>query len=213
MDNQAERDESPAKVRRSRRELLAGAAGALGVLAAEAIGRAAPARAADGDPLILGHTNSASSLTQLSMSGADTALTVENVGGGHGALVRSSSGLAIQGSSHDSVGVRGDSATGTGVYGVSVDFSGGSAIGAVVGDSDTNAGVVGLSSAPTRAAGEFNHVKGGRGGVFHGGKAQLKLSPSSASTHPTRGQRGDLFVDKTGRLWFCKGKTTWKQLA
>jgi hypothetical protein len=73
--------------------------------------------------------------------------------------------------------------------------------------------VVGLTSAPTRAAGEFRHTAGGRGGIFTGGKAQLKLHPSSASTHPTKGQRGDLFVDKSGRLWFCKGGTNWKQLA
>ena len=27
------------------------------------------------------------------------------------------------------------------------------------------------------------------------------------------GVRGDLYVDKSGRLWFCKGGSTWKQLA
>jgi hypothetical protein len=53
----------------------------------------------------------------------------------------------------------------------------------------------------------------GRGAVVAGKKAQLKLAPSAALTHPTSGQMGDLFVDKSGRLWFCKGATTWKQLA
>jgi hypothetical protein len=124
-----------------------------------------------------------------------------------------SGGTGVLGKSADGSGVVGKSATGSGVYGVSGNYSGGSASGGTVGDSTTNAGVVGLTSAPTRGAGEFNHVGGGRGGIFSGGKAQLKLHPSSASTHPTKGQRGDLFVDKSGRLWFCKGRTMWVQLA
>jgi hypothetical protein len=54
-----------------------------------------------------------------------------------------------------------------------------------------------------------------RGAVFSGTKAQIRLAPSKSSTHPTSGRRGDLFVDSTGRLWFCRsgGKTaTWKQV-
>jgi hypothetical protein len=53
----------------------------------------------------------------------------------------------------------------------------------------------------------------GRGGLFSGSAAQVRLQPSGAATHPSSGQRGDLFVDTSGRLWFCKGGTTWKQLA
>ena len=53
----------------------------------------------------------------------------------------------------------------------------------------------------------------GRGAQLSGGPAQLRLMPSSSRTHPASGKRGDLFVDKSGRLWFCKGNTNWKQLA
>ena len=53
----------------------------------------------------------------------------------------------------------------------------------------------------------------GRGGKFKGGAAQLQLVPSEANTHPTIGIRGDLFVDSSGRLWFCKGATDWILLA
>ena len=56
----------------------------------------------------------------------------------------------------------------------------------------------------------------GRGGIFSGGAAQLTLSPSTHSSHPTSGQAGDLYVDSTGRLWFCKktgSKATWHQVA
>jgi hypothetical protein len=53
----------------------------------------------------------------------------------------------------------------------------------------------------------------GRGAQLSGGAAQLQLMPSTASTHPSGGKLGDLFLDKSGRLWFCKGGTTWKQIA
>jgi hypothetical protein len=61
--------------------------------------------------------------------------------------------------------------------------------------------------------GVFGESSLGRGGRFKGKKAQLKLEPSAAATHPGSGQKGDLFADASGRLWFCKGGTTWKQLA
>jgi hypothetical protein len=57
---------------------------------------------------------------------------------------------------------------------------------------------------------------GSRGGVFGGVAAQVQLTPGSGSTHPTSGTVGDLFVDSTGRLWFCKATgspATWTQVA
>jgi hypothetical protein len=55
--------------------------------------------------------------------------------------------------------------------------------------------------------------RGGRGGVFAGDDAQVRLQPSSDNQHPEGGLKGDLFVDSTGRLWFCKSPGNWKQLA
>lgn len=79
------------------------------------------------------------------------------------------------------------------------------------------AGVVGISGAtvPTIPAGVgvYGNAAAGRGGVFSGGRSQVRLVPSTASTHPSSGSRGDLFVDKSGRLWYCKGGSSWKQLA
>jgi hypothetical protein len=57
--------------------------------------------------------------------------------------------------------------------------------------------------------------KSGRGGVFSGALAQVHLTPGGSSTHPRTGQAGDLYVDKTGRLWFCLktgSRTGWKQI-
>ena len=75
-------------------------------------------------------------------------------------------------------------------------------------------GVVGATFPPVPArTGVYGFAPGGRGVVAGGGAAQVRLLPSAAVTHPTNGQLGDLFLDKAGRLWFCKGATTWKQLA
>jgi hypothetical protein len=52
----------------------------------------------------------------------------------------------------------------------------------------------------------------GRGGVFQGDKAQVRLVPSTAASHPSSGAAGDLFVDTSNRLWFCKGGTNWVKL-
>jgi len=90
----------------------------------------------------------------------------------------------------------------------------------VFGESTSSAGIFGTSAtgAGVRAhggsgPGVLAQSDSGRGGVFAGAKAQLLLLPSGAASHPAKGDRGDLFVDKTGRLWFCKGGTHWKQLA
>lgn len=55
----------------------------------------------------------------------------------------------------------------------------------------------------------------GRGGIFAGAAAQIQLTPGAAS-HPRSGQRGDLYADGNGRLWFCKKTGTtalWHQIA
>jgi hypothetical protein len=56
----------------------------------------------------------------------------------------------------------------------------------------------------------------GRGGLFSGGAAQVRLSPGVLAHHPISGEQGDLYSDSTGRLWFCKkggAHATWKQVA
>jgi len=68
-------------------------------------------------------------------------------------------------------------------------------------NSSSGAGVQGTSSS-------------GRGGVFGGGAAQVHLNPG-ASSHPKSGEMGDLYADKSGRLWYCTKsgtKASWKQI-
>jgi len=80
-------------------------------------------------------------------------------------------------------------------------------------NSGTGAGVLGTSTGGPGVRGASTKA---RGGVFSGGPAQIQLQPGTGSTHPKGGVRGDLYADKTGRLWFCKksGTTaTWHQIA
>lgn len=83
----------------------------------------------------------------------------------------------------------------------------------VAGQSDTGTGVTGKSR--TGPAVEGTSITG-RGGLFGGRLAQIQLMPGPGTTHPRSGNRGDLYADKNGRLWFCKtggAKATWHQIA
>ncbi len=79
----------------------------------------------------------------------------------------------------------------------------------------TSAAVVGVANT-SGGAGVQATSSGGRGGIFAGAAAaQIQLTPGHAS-HPRSGQRGDLYADSAGRLWFCKksgARATWHQIA
>jgi hypothetical protein len=88
-----------------------------------------------------------------------------------------------------------------------------------------------ISAAITNPASHGNSIKAttngsGTGGAFYGdggahargatlvsNVAQMRLTPGTLTTHPAGGMAGDLYVDRSNRLWFCKGSTTWHQLA
>jgi hypothetical protein len=53
----------------------------------------------------------------------------------------------------------------------------------------------------------------GVGATFTGKTAQVQLTPSPDSSHPSSGRAGQLFVDSSKRLWFCRVGTDWRQLA
>ncbi len=175
----------------SRRRLLttAGAAAAAATAAAVALGagNASIAHAANGDPLLLGKDNTASSITSLATTGSpgtSPLLNLNNTGSPSGAVALlasvGSQGVAVQG-------------TATG------DFSRG-----VLGQSDTGTGASGMSTS-------------GVGGVFKGGRAPLNLAPAGSPGAPASGAhvQGDIFVDSNATLWVCiKSGTpgTWVRL-
>jgi hypothetical protein len=87
-----------------------------------------------------------------------------------------------------------------------------SAAQAVRGDTNgTGYGVFGRTTG-TRAALGGDGGSTGRGAVLISNIAQLRLQPSTLGTHPSSGQAGDLFVDASKRLWFCRGGTAWSQV-
>jgi hypothetical protein len=222
---------------RSRRALLFGAAGGIAAIAAHAVGRPPPAAATHGD-VHLGGTNQATTMTVISNiaeSGSGLLVTGNGLEGGlgwgiqgssnlgagldgrsgygNGVIGRSSQATGVAGESFDGYGVHGHSNETYGVYGTSDSSY------AVAGLSSTSAGVAGFSDGGHGVIGSTSSAVGvlgqggtGRGGRFSGKKAQIKLDPSTAATHPSSGQAGDLFVDASKRLWFCKGGTSWVRI-
>ena len=127
-------------------------------------------------------------------------------------------------------GVRGYASAGNGTTsGVSGESSSAEGVGVLGRASGGASGVMGISGADPIAAspvktgvyayagqdgavGVHGVAPLGRGGRFKGAKAQIRLDPSTATTHPNSGQAGDIFVDKSKRVWFCKGTTNWVRL-
>jgi hypothetical protein len=260
----------------TRRALLAAAVGSLGAKVTGALGRPAPADAADGDAIHVGETVLSSDSTQVSTTGthafigassdpdgvgvAGLATSPEGQTVGVAGEVASVNGVGVLGrataTSGISTGVSGVTASpeGVGVSGSATAASGGIGVFgraagvhgvAVVGDAPVTTGrttgvlgkslspeghgvmglagggtgVLGYSGAEPRAPsspatgvhGVASDV-GGRGGIFEGRAAQIRIVPSSKA-HPPSGERGDLFADSGGGLWFCTGGTDWKRLA
>jgi hypothetical protein len=108
--------------RRTRRQLLAGGAGALAVVfTAEALTRPASAAAADGDNVILGQINTETDGTDIANSGnSGVALTSTINGSGFGVIGSTDSGDGVKGVARgDGTGVHGTtgSSSGSGVFG------------------------------------------------------------------------------------------------
>jgi hypothetical protein len=78
-------------------------------------------------------------------------------------------------------------------------------------DASSNASCVRAETVGKGAAIEGSSTHGY--GAKLAGALPLLLIPSTLSSHPHSSSRGALFVDHGGRLWFCKGGTSWHQLA
>lgn len=197
------------------------------------------AEASNGQAFTLGQSNDAGATTQLhvtsagntlkplfridgsGLSGTSTSMIVDGPGslqgialqvngnsGGTGIITSAAKGpagtvgLALSASgSNGADAIHGASDKGSGVAGSSTSGKG------VTGTSSSSTGVAGTSVTGTGVTG-----KGKRGGVFSGTAAGIQLTPQAGS-HPASGSKGDLFVDHNTHLWFCRGGTTWVQLA
>jgi len=71
----------------------------------------------------------------------------------------------------------------------------------------------GTSSRPGNLDWSWPRERRAGGVVASGNIAQLQLKLSTAAMHPKTGEAGDLFVDKSNRLWLCQGRSQWTKLA
>jgi len=220
---------------RSRRALLTGGIGGLAALIAGAVLRPLPAEAAAGGSVILGAINSSdAALTRVTSTSGTSTLSVVNDTTGNALRADSWQGPAVNAYSHystaalaearsaDQISVHGLKVNGTGpavkgenkfstngyaaVYGVT-NGTGPAVYGEGTAQGNGTSGV-----ARGTGSGVYGQSDNGRGGRFSGKKAQLKLDPSAAATHPASGDAGDIFLDKSKRLWLCKGGTSWVRL-
>jgi hypothetical protein len=74
----------------------------------------------------------------------------------------------------------------------------------------------GLWGSSVKGDGVVGAAPKGRGARFSGGAANVRLVPGKRAAHPVSGQAGDLYVDKSNRLWFCTKTSSatakWKRL-
>jgi len=166
----------------------------------------------------------------------------KGVGNGKGVVGRASGdpGIGVQGQGfQDATGVQGTSERSAGVQGISdtgngvdargkigvfgfgaqagvigtsamVGVLGGSPIGRVF-DGTFSVGVVGTRASHVGDDG----VPFSYGGWFDAPTAPLHLEPSTAAVPTAVAQRGDFFVDNSGKLWFCTDggdPATWRQV-
>src|SRR3954452_7411203 len=184
----------------SRRRMLQLAGGVVGGGAVVALAGAQPAAATTGTMQYGSTLNDAGTSETLLTSVCDSpTLVLRN--NGTGAI---SQALNCSSSQADGLASSAGLGGGNGVLGGASN----KAMSGVRGEHTTGTGVTGAAGSGVGVAGRAPKA-GGRGGTFQGAAAAVRLLPSSQATHPTSGRVGDLVVDSTGRLWFCKGSTAW----
>ncbi len=203
----------------TRRRVLRGAAATgVGAVAGAMLASAPAAHAAAGDNMILGANNAGSASTTLQSTASNDALVVNQTG---------NSGTAIHASADNSTGsivvvdanntsssspALWATAAGSGfaVYGLAMGTE--RAIAGHVYSTSSSASAVYGSTRGT-GVGIEGKALNGRGGKFTGRYAQINLEPGTSSTHPSHGGiLGDLYVDLSARLWFCRGSNSWVQV-
>lgn len=187
--------------RLSRRHLLTGLAG-LGVAGAAGVAGASPAAAADGDPLLLGQDNAATSTTRVMTTIQDPAFAEP-------AFQLSSDAYATLG-----VGVSDTGDSNSGKAALWADSTQSSQVGAAGVRSSAADGfaVEGWNEStgfPT-VAGINQGVGPGLGSASYGGGAQLYLAPEqdAPTGPPPSGELGYIRLDAAGDLWVCTASGT-----
>jgi hypothetical protein len=140
--------------------------------------------------------------TFTSTSASTPGVTGENTFGGIGVYGKGLYG--IQGESNG--------ATGQGVHGINSTAGDG-----ILGDSQSGVAIHGRSFGPTGVGVHGEHFDSGYGGQFKGGRAQLRLVPSSRTGRPGGSHsKGELYMASNAALFVCvKGGTLgrWRKIS
>ena len=156
----------PNQARWSRRELMAGAAGGAGVIAAQALLSAAPAQATQGSPVLLGQDN----------TGATAATGLVNTSGQSAVLADPGNNVAVAGDSGLGTGVQG-----TGIFGVhGLGLGGGTGVQGTGGPND-GFGVVGQGAGGGSGVAGAGGANNGTGVAGTGGGAGYGVFGSGGS--------------------------------
>ena len=157
-------------------------------------GRPNTAAAADGDPLLVGATNTHTLPTNVNYSGATTAASF-NIQSGD------------------------QTAANDGILNGLFANAGTALLGVASGNGNQNIGITGWSKKPlgTGVVG-FTGGAGAYGGEFFGGLAEVRLRPGGEApiTLTNAHAVGELYEDATGELWLCiaaGSPGTWRQIA
>ena len=209
-----------------RRALMLGAAAGVG--AAASLAAKPEIAAANGTPVELGESNSATATTEVTTTSGNGLMgqTTDNGQSGvYGVDDSSAGGYGVYGTSNEGTGVYGSATTsGSGVSGYSnsgAGVSGTSGMGPGVSGSGMHYGVYGTSSseAPFGGAGVYGSgfagvIASGRayGVQASGSTAQLYLVPATTAGHPKKStgahQVGEIFLDVNAALWLCQAAGT-----
>jgi hypothetical protein len=214
----------------SRRALLAGALGSVGALAASAIGRANPVRAATGDPVTVDGSFSGSGSTHITttgssgFSGTSSNTSADAVVGNATAASGNAWGVYGVSASTSGIGVRGtayaSSGTTYGVYGENGSSSGTAVRGTAFAPSGATYGVYGHSSSPAGVGVYATNLGGvafqtaGRTKLSTSGVARISAGSTSKTITPGVNVTANSFVLLTPKanlgtraLWFTTNAT------
>jgi hypothetical protein len=197
------------------RTLGVAAAGIMGAAALTELG-SQPAAASDGQSLLIGRGNPSETPTTVGYDGPATTkiTTMFLVNDSDFGPSDSLFSCALAGWSGPGRAT-GAGSTDTGVFGFTSSGTGHGVVGVSIPNTSPRSGSAVLGRGQGGVVGVRGTSDKGHGGEFSGGAAQIRLMPGKP-THPRSGNRGELYADSNGRLWFCKAsgaKATWHQIA
>lgn len=197
-----EPDAAASDIDESRRRLFGKGAAVAAVAAVAGLASSSKANAANGDTMLVGATNSATTVTTLIQGGSTFRVNDGTTSG-------AASIYGVQGSSAGTSGVRGDATMtgGRGVYGLAGGSSGIGVYGQFnTGGTESGTGVLGQSSNGTGVIG-----RGTSFDLYAGTSGRVGMAAATVSATAS-GSIGTIARDADGVLWYCYAANKWQRI-